>query len=113
MEQVNIKPYYHTFEFKNRTITLCLVWIEHVVRIGYSVKLPEDYINEDLAKKIALGRTKKNFLRNPDRFPNWLVLSSNNLVNKDIKNDKGILKAIAKNCERCIINDRVVIKGIR
>lgn len=107
-----MKPYYCTFEWKDRVITLCLVeefldfkdYTE--IYMGYSVKLPQDSMNENLAKQISLGRAKS------PKTSIWLFD-----INYDpycnILRDRGIFKAIARNCERNIKNGTIVIKGIR
>lgn len=108
-----MKPYYYTFEWKDRVITLCLDYDKKYpdyLNIGYSVKIPQDNMNEELSKKIALGRNIKRKTRlSVYSYENHYVTISNSFI----KEDKGVLKAIARNCERNIKNGTIVIKGIR
>ena len=107
------KPYYYTFEWKDRLITLCLLfddkYTDHL-NIGYSVKVPQDKVNEELSKKIALGRVNKTKTRiNLNNYNSHYTI----LTCSSLREDKGVLKAIARNCERNIKKDLIVIKGIR
>jgi len=103
-----MKPYYYTFEWKDRVITLCLNYPDgdDNLYLGYSVKLPQDKDNDELAKTIALGRSVKESTRFwiGELITNWGIL---------FNHDKGVLKAIARNCERNIKDGKIVIKGIR
>lgn len=125
-----MKPYYHTFEFKNRTITLCAAWFKNNLYIGYSVRMPEDEMNQELAKKIALGRVnkEKTRLQTPifEKYENeqkksgggystWLNLSYNidHSINLPVSNNTGVIKAIVRTCQRHIENGDIIIKGIR
>ncbi len=111
-----MKPYYYTFEWKDRVITLCLVYLDgdyieddesEDLHMGYAVKLPSDKDNEDFAKKISLGRALK-------AKTSLLVGKFEEIIDSpDFKKDKGFLKSIARICERNIKNGTIVIKGIR
>lgn len=111
-----MKPYYYTFEWKDRVITLCLIEQEEIdydemsgylqIVMGYSIKLPLDDMNEDLAKQISLGRAKKFSTQ-------WIIAEFSAIIDENLIKDKGVLKAIARNCERNIKNGTIVIKGIR
>ena len=113
-----MKPYYYTFEWKNRLITLCLVYLDGDynldphddciidLHMGYSVKLPEDTDKPDFAKKIALGRACKH-------KTSFYLGNFDDVYDYHIRHDKGFLKAIAKICERNIKKGEIVIKGIR
>ena len=106
-----MKPYYYTFEWKDRVITLCLEYQENSedsmdLYMGYSVKIPTDTNNEEFGKKIALGRCRKYTTRT------WLTMLGDRYA-LCIRTDKGVLKAIARNCEKQIINGDIIIKGIR
>ena len=110
-----MKPYYYTFEWKDRVITLCLIvkkanietcqfveLLDDGIYIGYSVKLPQDVNKPDFAQQIALGRANKKSTRIYVGDINVLFIK-----------DKGVLKAIARNCERNIKDGKIIIKGIR
>ncbi len=111
-----MKPYYYTFEWKDRLITLCFNWEDldnpsdnafgTQLYMGYSVKLPQDEHKENFAKQIALGRAVK------EKTQIWIGCFED-WFNLNIRSDKGFLKAIARNCERNIKNGTIIIKGIR
>lgn len=107
-----MKPYYYTFTWKERVITLCIVGEENEAEclydlyLGYSVKRPLDAMNEELAKRIALGRAEKSTSNC------WIVALMDN-DDFQLTNDRGVLKAIAQNCERSIKKGTITIKGIR
>jgi hypothetical protein len=107
-----IKPYYYKFEWKERLITLCLIWESELsgtsLFIGYAVKIPEDKELLNLSEKIALGRALKHKTRLGRK---WGYCEVN--YNDDLCEDKGFLKAIARNCENNIKKGKIVIKGIR
>jgi len=105
-----MKPYYHTFEWKDRVITLCLVSkkLSGYIQAGYSVKLPEDPQDQQLAKKIALGRAlKKNEVLNNGFF------GIHTFMDYRLAKDRGILNALSRNIQRQIESGKIVIKGIR
>lgn len=99
---------YKTFEFKNRLITLCCLNENNTIKLGYSIKLPEDNYNELLGKKIAKGRalSKKNNLL--DYFATISISDY-----KDEKKVKGILYTILLGIEQRIKTDKIEFKGIK
>ena len=113
------KNFYHTFEFEGRQVTLCLAVREDEPRfsqrlgyapststmhVGYAVCVPEDTFNEELAKRISLGRAESE-------KANLRQLASQ--ATTEFAFDLGILNATAKIFERKIKRGEVVIKGIR
>lgn len=106
-KKMKTKKYYHTFKFENRTINICLLvedymWSTAKLKVGYSVCLPEDDYNEEIAKRISLGRASKKKARlDAQSMPNELAFSLK------------VLKGIAEHYERQIKKGKLVIKGIR
>lgn len=107
------KIFYHTFEFKDREITLCvrqsLTTFNSISRIiiGYSVKTPEDKQDKELGKKIALGRSLKSSLHCNGGRPYTYTTLENHVINRYM------LLTLAKNCEHQIKKGEIIIKGIR
>lgn len=127
-ESINInnitKSYYHTFKYspngsqeEEREITLCVLSFllcKHSItyRIGYSVKLPYDAPDINLAKNISKGRAmiKKACLNSYT----IMLHDLNEDSSKGFAKDRNMLKAIARYWERKLCQDmNKYIKGIK
>ena len=101
-----LKKFYHNFKHNDREITLCLLVVKKVgvilIKVGYSICVPEDKYDRELGKKIALGRARK------DKF-----LGVEILLEEHLALDNGVLKAIAWNYEKRVKKGEIEIKGIR
>src|SRR5690606_38027538 len=104
----------YTFEWKDRVITLCLVYLDgdynidkysEDLHLGYSVKLPTCTLKEQLPKDISLGRATC-------KRSSFYIMKVDE-ISISIKYDKSFLKTVAKICERNIKQGKIVIKGIR
>lgn len=118
-----MKTAYHTFEFKNRTITICATEVETKpgevkvdpiscfkpvfeigtptnILVGYSVCVPEDKFQASMSRDISMGRAKSK-----NRLAQYFV--SPEILNY------GTVKGIAKMFESKIKSGEVEIKGIR
>lgn len=96
---------YHSFVFKDRVITLCVTNNGLSIMVGYAVKNIDDKPDQDLAKKISLGRAcnnKSNLLRD----------EKDCTVGKFFIT-KEMFIYIAKSIEKKIQNGNIIIKGIR
>lgn len=87
----------------NRVVTVCVnVSDNRVITAGYSVAHPDDDFNDDIAKKISLGRADKDKTNILD--PMFLG---------EGMEQKYILYAIADRVFRDIENGKIQIKGIK
>src|SRR5690606_15578233 len=108
------KKFYHTFELGERTVTLCLLVVEqergleHLffdkprtadLSVGYAVCHPDDEFNEELAKKISLGRAEKEKSQLEDL---------GYVMPEELAFDLGILKGFALRAERLISQGHIV-----
>lgn len=111
-KKMKTKKFYHTFPFKGRGVTICLLVKEQggfasgsaLLSVGYSVSHPDDEFNEELGKKIALGRAEKPSA-NIEEFGYGLP--------SDLAFDLAILQGFSFRFERLIKNGEVTIKGIK
>lgn len=103
------KAYFHSFEFKDRTITLCVAYtddknpvtLNSKIKIGYSVCMPQDTFDKELSKKISKGRALKT--------PLDTIIHYRESYNKSL----AFLGGIAKTAEHLIKDGKYVIKGIK
>lgn len=99
------KKFYHTFMVEKREVTLCILLNNEFflpkIRIGYSVRMPQDKSIEGLSKKIALGRAEKSPI-------------DGGFVHKMYWEDNGVLKGVAFHWERKFKdNISEYVKGVR
>lgn len=91
------KKAFHTFELEGRKVTIGVLGNGHNVVVGYSICHPDDEFNQELARKISIGRAE----------------SKNNLesyyLNNGLATDYGVLKSIAHRWERTIKEDPTII----
>jgi hypothetical protein len=117
--KMKTKRFYHDFEFEDRDVTLCLLVEEQpqsfmdriggrgataTVKVGYSVCVPTDDFDQDLAKRISSGRAESDKAR---------IKEFGMDGNAEFLFDLGILNATARILERKVKRGEVVIKGIR
>jgi len=78
--------FYHVFNVGNRTVTLCILtndnYFDTNVKIGYSVRMPEDREIEGLSRKIAYGRAKKRAI-------------DGGYISDFYKTNRGVLRGVA------------------
>lgn len=84
-----------------RTVTICIMIDQTIVKAGYAVLAPGDKYNEELAQKISFGRAVN------DRT-NMVEMQCGFGMDK-----KYIVYAIADNLAKQIDNGKFVIKGIK
>lgn len=86
---------------KDREVTVVVITAGDTVRVGYSVRMPEDKPNPELAEKIALGRALKDKTN-----------LAEDMYMHDSMKQKYILYAIAEHYLK-VLSDGKIIKGVK
>lgn len=86
---------------KQRELTIVVTTIGNIVRAGYSIRMPQDKPNQELAEKIALGRATNDRTNLVDM-----------VVGRGMK-EEYILYAIADNLIKKFERGLIEIKGVK